>query len=525
MDQNDFFRNATLKISSSLDIEKALWRFLRYVQDIIPVNQMFIHLYSPETGIAETIAKATSDGFQSLSEKTPLPKESREKIKAQRSIRVKLISNSSEDAVGKHLCKVLGFEGLPAMLLDLVIESNFLADVSFIGFPGKQFNQDHVALVSQLNEPFAIAVSNSIRYRKIQRYKELLEDDNKYLNEELTRIGGGHELIGAESGLNFVMKLVEQVAPMDSPVLLLGETGVGKDLVARKIHQLSPRHTGPFIDVNCGAIPESLVDSELFGHEKGSFTGATSKKRGRFERAQNGTIFLDEIGELSHDAQVRLLRVLQENQFERVGGTNSINLNVRLIAATHRNLKKMVGQGRFRQDLFFRINVFPIIIPPLRERIQDIPALVQHFIKKKANIMNLGFTPVMKSGALDRLMKYPWPGNVRELENEVERALVLSHGLPISFNKATLLDSNIAGSSSGIIPTSAADHGSTEMEDLNLDRVIISQIQKALLKARGKVDGEGGAAQLLGINPRTLRHRMRKLKIPFGRNATNLYRT
>jgi transcriptional regulator with GAF, ATPase, and Fis domain len=398
-----------------------------------------------------------------------------------------------------------------------------MASVSFHGYPDKPFNKDHVALILQLNEPFAIAVSNSIRYRKIEAYKELLEDDNKYLNEELTRIGGGRELIGADSGLKSVMELVQQVAPMDSPVLLLGETGVGKELVARKLHQLSPRRNGPFIDVNCGAIPESLIDSVLFGHEKGAFTGAESMIRGRFERAQNGTIFLDEIGELNHDAQVRLLRVLQEKKIERVGGTKSINLNVRLIAATHRNLGRMIKQGRFRRDLFFRISVFPIFISPLRERKYDIPVLVQHFIEKKCKVMNLGVTPTLKPGAMDSLIDYAWPGNVRELENEVERALILSRGMPISFKNVTSSDSNIITASNVIASNEDNRYESTEGEDLNLDRVIAGQIQKAMVKAKGKVDGKGGAAQLLGINPRTLRHRMRKLKIPFGRNAKNLY--
>ncbi len=220
----------------------------------------------------------------------------------------------------------------------------------------------------------------------------MLADDNRYLHRELFRLAGD-EIVGADFGLKGAMEMVRQVASLNSPVLLLGETGVGKDVIANAIHYSSPRKDGPFVKVNCGAIPETLLDSELFGHEKGAFTGALSQRRGRFERANKGTIFLDEIGELPSQAQVRMLRVLQYKEIERVGGTNPISVDIRLIAATNRDLEEMVRAKQFREDLWFRLNVFPIRIPPLRERREDIPALVRHFIERKSRELRLSALP------------------------------------------------------------------------------------------------------------------------------------
>ncbi len=244
---------------------------------------------------------------------------------------------------------------------------------------GNKFEQDHLDWVRMLKEPFLIAMANTLKHREILRINDLLADDNRYLHGELRR-RFGDEIVGANFGLRQVMQKARQVAPMDSPVLLLGETGTGKDVVANSIHYASSRSKGPFVSVNCGAIADSLIDSELFGHEKGAFTGALSQKRGRFERAHKGTIFLDEIGELPLKAQVRLLRVLQSREIERVGGVRTIPLDIRIIAATNRNLEQMVAEKTFREDLWFRLNVFPIWIPPLRERPMDIPSLIQHFI-------------------------------------------------------------------------------------------------------------------------------------------------
>jgi transcriptional regulator with PAS, ATPase and Fis domain len=253
----------------------------------------------------------------------------------------------------------------------------------------------------------------------------MLADDNRFLNRQIMEMTGD-TIIGADFGLRDVMKMVHQVAPLSSPVLLMGETGSGKEVIANAIHISSIRGNNPYIRVNCGAIPEGLIDSELFGHEKGAFTGAISEKKGRFERAHTGTIFLDEVGELPPAAQVRLLRVLQQREIERVGGTELIPVDVRIISAIHQNLERMVRAGEFREDLWFRLNVFPIMIPPLRQRIDDIPALVHHFMERKARALKIWEVPTVPQEEIERLQAHHWPGNVRELENVVERALIQS---------------------------------------------------------------------------------------------------
>ena len=309
--------------------------------------------------------------------------------------------------------------------------------------------------------------------------------------------------------------MIEQVAPLDSPVLLLGETGTGKEVIANAIHYSSPRRNGPFIKVNCGAIPETLLDSELFGHEKGAFTGAIAQKRGRFERADKGTIFLDEIGELPLQAQVRLLRVVQTKEIERVGGTSSIPVDTRIISATNRNLQEMVASARFREDLWFRLNVFPVMIPPLRQRKEDIPALVHHFIEHKCVELKLPSRPVLAPGVIDRLIAYDWPGNVRELQNMIERALILQRGGIISLDM--------------LLPPANAKEAPppqerTRDEFLSLEDINSQHIRQALERAGGKINGRGGAAEILRINPNTLRKRMNRLGIPYGRKSWQPYR-
>jgi transcriptional regulator with GAF, ATPase, and Fis domain len=369
-----------------------------------------------------------------------------------------------------------------------------------------RYSDEHARLLSLLREPFAIALSNALTHQELLRLKDMLVEDNLYLHREIRSLSGD-EIIGSDFGLKEVMELARQVAPLDSPVLLLGETGVGKEIIAHAIHSLSPRRDGPFVVVNCGAIPETLIDSELFGHEKGAFTGALTQKRGRFERANRGTILLDEIGELPPPAQVRMLRVLQSKEIERVGGSEPIAVDIRIIAATHRNLKDMVKANQFREDLWFRLNVFPVRIPPLRERKEDIAALVHHFIVRKSKELRLLKPPVLAQGAIDRLRAYSWPGNVRELENVVERAMILDKEGPLRFDHLIPIPGEPE-----VPPSHPRDN-----ESLKLDEVVSSHIQRVLNMAKGKVHGPGGAAEVLGINPSTLRARMRHLGIAYGR--------
>ena len=511
IDESEFFREATLRICGSLEIESAMQRCLQYLSRYLPATNMAFHIYDRDLGIVETIAMATVDSCRAMSLRTPISARGRRQVEEQRSTRAKLMERSGDDAVAGPVVRQLGIEDLPGLLLDLALEGKFVGTVSVFSEPDIKFNRHHVRLLSLLNEPFAIALTNSLRYRELQTLRDTLADDNRYLQDELRTLSGG-EVIGAEFGLKRVMEMVRQVAPLKSPVLLLGETGVGKEVIANAIHNLSLRSNGPFIRVNCGAIPPTLMDSELFGHEKGAFTGALFQKRGRFERADGGTIFLDEIGELPLEAQVRLLRVLQEKEIERVGGTETIHVDIRVIAATHRNLDQMLAEGRFREDIYFRLRVFPISIPPLRRRPEDIPVLAQHFIQKKSREMKALNIPSLAPGALDRLMQYSWPGNVRELENAVERELIVSKDALLSFDD---LDAKLQTAVAG----KPERGGEPTWEPLELDTVMSRHISQVLTMCHGRVEGESGAARLLNIHPSTLRKRMKKMGIPFGRQG------
>ena len=365
-----------------------------------------------------------------------------------------------------------------------------------------RYTQKEAVLLESVKEPIAIAMSNARRYQELMRVKDLLAEDHRALMADIKRTTGV-EVVGADFGLREVMKMVRQVAPSSSPILLLGETGTGKEVIANAIHMGSPRQEAPMISMQCGAVPETLLDSELFGHEKGAFTGAFERKRGRFERADKGTLFLDEIGELSPEAQVKLLRVLQEKRFERVGGTRTIEVDVRVIAATHRDLGKMFREGKFREDLWYRLNVLPIRIPPLRLRQEDIPSLVQYVVERKAQEMNLQHIPKIDSKTLDRLKAYDWPGNVRELQNIVERALILSQGDRLMFPELNAIPKTLE-----IRPQvqSAANF-------MTMDQAVANHIRQVLEVTRGQIAGKGGAAGLLQMNESTLRFRMKKLGI------------
>jgi transcriptional regulator with GAF, ATPase, and Fis domain len=506
IDENDFFREATMRICSSLDIEIAMWRAMRFLKDFIPADEMYLHLYEIGLGAMRTIAGANVSEGRKMDRITPLPQGVRERVVEFTGTRI--INRPEMEPGFQFMLQYYGRPETSALIRLLEVEGQKLGALVLLAEGRERFSEEHARLFSLLNEPFAIALSNTLKHQEVLRLKDLLADDNRYLHRELLRLSGD-EIVGAEFGLKGVMAMVQRVASLDSPVLLLGETGVGKDAIANAVHYSSPRRAGPFVKVNCGAIPETLLDSELFGHEKGAFTGALSQKRGRFERADQGTLFLDEIGEMPPEVQVRMLRVLQYKEIERVGGTHPVSVDIRLIAATNRNLEEMVRAKQFREDLWFRLNVFPIHIPALRERRQDIPALVHHFVERKSRDLKLAATPRLAPGAIDRLMAYPWPGNVRELENVVERALILSKGASLGFD-------DLAGRH---LAESTSVNGGTQDTPLDLDEVISRHIRRVLERAKGKVHGKGGAAELLGVNPSTLRNRMNQLGIPYGRKS------
>ena len=511
-DENDFFRQATLKICSSLDIEKAMLRCLKYIEEFIPASEMYLNLFEPTLGVIRSLAFVTSSGSNKSFPTTSMPKEAISQIesvlKAWQDVRI--INHPELDPVGRTLLPYSKLSNLSILVMILAIEGTGLGALGIIAEGKEKFTKAHAHLISLLREPFAIAMSNALRYQEVLNLKDMVDMEYRELSSELLYLSGD-EIIGADFGLRRVMEMVRQVAPLDSPVMLLGETGVGKEVIANAIHYSSPRKDGPFIKVNCGAIPENLVDSELFGHEKGSFTGAITQKRGRFERADKGSIFLDEIGDLPLQAQVRLLRVLQQKEIERIGGTNPIPVDIRIIIATHRNLEEMIASGQFREDLWYRLNTFPIMIPPLRHRKEDIPALLHHFVEKKSKELKIHTPPAIASGTLGRLKSYHWPGNVREFENMVERALIQSRGRKENAHLSFEYFSNPEkGQTIGVLPE-------TGHELLTLDEAVSQHIQRALRLSKRKIYGADGAAQLLGINPNTLRSKMKKLGIPFGR--------
>jgi DNA-binding NtrC family response regulator len=355
---------------------------------------------------------------------------------------------------------------------------------------------DYVTKPFQTEELLARVGTHISLRREVEAHRKS-KSTIQYLVDEIR--AERHAIIGESPALRRVLEQIAQVAPTDSTVLIQGETGTGKELVARAIHDASGRAERPLVKLNCAALPRELVESELFGHEKGAFTGALQQRRGRFEAADGGTLFLDEVGELPLEAQAKLLRVLQEREFERVGGSRTLRVDVRVIAATNRDVRAQVASGRFRDDLFYRLNVFPIVLPALRERREDIPRLVQHFAVKAARKLGRelqGIAPAF----IERAMAYDWPGNIRELENLVERAMIMAH--------SPLLDGGALFSPAPAqsVTISVATNGTLE----ELER---AHIKRVLEETRWQIEGERGAARVLGLNPSTLRGRLRKLGI------------
>ena len=347
----------------------------------------------------------------------------------------------------------------------------------------------------------------------MEREKARLEAQNTYLIEEIKETHNFEEIIGQSRALAEVIEKVKLVASTDSSVLILGETGTGKELVARAVHSNSERRNRPLVKVNCAALPVGLIESELFGHEKGAFTGAIDRRIGRFELAHGGTIFLDEIGDMPPDLQAKLLRVLQEQEFERVGGSNLIKVDVRVIAATNRDLFRSVSEGTFRQDLYYRLNVFPIQLPPLRERREDIAPLVHYFVRRFSLKIGRKITRIQRE-TMERLVSYSWPGNVRELENVIERAVILSRGIELEVAPDVLPDVALVASAQAVAPRPAAEEKSTGAPSpQTIDQVERSHILAVLMQTNWRIEGSDGAAAVLNLNPSTLRSRMKKLGV------------
>jgi transcriptional regulator with GAF, ATPase, and Fis domain len=395
-------------------------------------------------------------------------------------------------------------------------EDGPLGVIILLARPPRAFRAEHGELLQALLEPFTVALENDRRVRELGTLREALEADKQSLLSRLGRHDISESIVGAETGLKPVMEQIDLVTRSDAPVLLLGETGSGKEVVARAIHARSRRASKPFLRVNCGAIPAELVDSELFGHERGSFTGAVGVRKGWFERADGGTLFMDECGELPLAAQVRLLRILQDGTFERVGGERQLSVDVRIVAATHRDMHAMVASGRFREDLWYRIAVFPIRLPPLRDRKEDIPSLGAHFALRAASRLGMpALVPLPED--LNLLIAYPWPGNVRELAAVIERAAILGDGKHLEIAKALGVAAQGARTTTQEVQEPDFRRNSGRQELASLDAVMAKHIEAALEHTHGRIEGPYGAARILNINPHTLRARMRKLKINWRR--------
>jgi formate hydrogenlyase transcriptional activator len=401
-------------------------------------------------------------------------------------------------------------EGLKSFCFLPLISRNRAIGVLVLGrLRDDAFTEGDVHFLSQIASQVALAVENALAYSQIQELKEQLSKEKVYLEGEIRSELNFARIIGSSPALRRVLKQVETVASTDSTVLIYGETGTGKELIARAIHDLSRRRPKPFVKLNCAAIPTGLLESELFGHERGAFTGAIAQRIGRFEVADSGTIFLDEIGEIPLELQTKLLRVLQEREFERLGSSKTLRTDARLIAATNRNLEAMVAEQKFRSDLFFRINVFPVHVPPLREREGDIPLLVRHFAQQFSRRMNKVIDTI-PSATMDALRRYPWPGNIRELQNMIERAVIISTGPVLNLDIADLkLDPGSSSEKKAAAPDSKSDGSLRDA----LEKTERQRILEALEQSNWVVAGVHGAAVQLGMKRSTLQKRIRKLGI------------
>jgi formate hydrogenlyase transcriptional activator len=379
--------------------------------------------------------------------------------------------------------------------LPLITRLHVLGTLNVGSTREKAFSEADIDFLSQVAGQAAIAIENATAYQEIAQLKDQLAEEKLYLQDEIRTDRNFGEIVGDSSQFRNVLAQVETVAPTDASVLILGETGTGKELIARAIHDLSGRRERTFVKLNCAAIPTGLLESELFGHEKGAFTGAIMQKAGRFELANKGTLFLDEIGDIPLELQPKLLRALQEHEFERLGGTRTIKVDVRLVAATNRDLAQMINERQFRTDLYYRLSVFPVSVPPLRDRADDIPMLVRYFTQKFARRMNKRVETISQE-TMDAMIRYPWPGNVRELENLIERAVILTRGATLQIPLSELRPATSDTTSTLTLESAERDH-----------------IRRVLEQCNGVVGGPNGAAAKLGMKRTTLQSKMKKLGI------------
>ncbi len=486
---------------ANVDIRKMLSAISASIQDVVPHDFATLALHDPVTGGLRVQFLETVGGKAAESGEGTIPVENSPAQSAFQRQQTVLLDRIAASPYPKETVRHLIDKKMQSgCWVPLINRGQVLGTLMVASLHEAAFAQRDAEMLGQIAGQIAMAVNNALAFRQIADLREKLAQEKQYLEDELNLENQFEDIVGESSGLKHVLKDVETVAPTDATVLIQGETGTGKELLARAIHRLSPRRDRTFIKLNCAAIPAGLLESELFGHEKGAFTGAIARKMGRLELASEGTLFLDEVGELPLDLQPKLLRAIQEREIERLGGTRTISVNVRLIAATNRDLEKLVAEKLFRSDLYYRLKVFPISAPPLRERRGDIPMLVRHFVDKHARRMSRSIETISPE-SMEALVRWKWPGNIRELENFIERAVILTRGpvLHVLLSELQVDDEEQDASDLDASPTLATAKR--------------EHILRVLREAKGVIGGPGGAAEKLGLKRTTLNSTIKKLGI------------
>src|SRR5580692_8166841 len=517
-DRLQLLLNLTTGITSSLDLREVLRAIAANIREVMHADAVAVSLPDKASGQSRVVAMDFPHGKGLIKEElffTP----SAAAQKAMATLKPVVIDTREPEEFGFGTTEIAVAEGIKALcLIPLVNRGRVLGILGTSRTTETPFTPEEVDFLSRASGQIAIAIENALAYKEISELKDKLAQEKLYLEEEIRTDSGFERIIGKSAALKRVLQMVETVAPSDSTVLLLGETGTGKELIARAIHDRSRRNGRTFVKLNCAAIPTGLLESELFGHEKGAFTGAITQKMGRLELADQGTLFLDEVGDIPIEIQPKLLRALQEREFERLGSNRTKKVDVRLVAATNRDLETMMENREFRSDLYYRLNVFPIRIPPLRERPGDIPLLVRYFTQKYGRRMQRQIQSI-PTEAMRTLSSWHWPGNIRELENFIERAVLLTRGKSLDVPLAELRKTTKIEDSPD---TNQLQQVAEERTDLRSDKTSVAdeyarkqrdEIIQTLTACKGRVGGAAGAAARLGMNRTTLLSRMKKFGI------------
>jgi formate hydrogenlyase transcriptional activator len=521
--------NLTNRITSNLQLRELLRAVAANIREVMQCDAVAVSLIDAASGTSKLYVLDFPQGKGLIKEERVLIITGAAK-RVLETLKPAVVNKADPSEVPPEIYRELVAEGLKSTcLIPLITRGRALGILTIARITEAAFTPSDVEFLTHAAGQIAIAIENALAYHEISELKDKLAQEKLYLEEEIRGEMNFENIVGNSQTLKHVLELVETVAPNDSTVLLLGETGTGKELIARAIHDRSRRKDRTFVKMNCAAIPTGLLESELFGHEKGAFTGAIAQKVGRLELADQGSLFLDEVGDIPIEIQPKLLRALQEQEFERLGSIHTRKVNVRLVAATNRDLEEMIAKREFRSDLYYRLNVFPIRIPPLRERKEDIPLLVSYFVQKFAKQMQKKIEGI-SSSVMKGLTAWPWPGNIRELENFIERAVILTRGKSLEAPLAELRRPNATGSSV-TTPSSGKDDIAQIVREtlhvLNGNKTAASEkaqkqreeIVRALDESKGRVGGAGGAAERVGLNRTTLLSRMKKFGIDPGQYA------